>query len=201
LAVAKSGRTTGHTTGTIGSINTTVNVQYQIRCGAGRTYVLTYTNQVVINSTTFSTGGDSGSLITTNDGCYHPVALLFAGSSSSTIGNPIGEVLTKLGSALGASVSFVGTNCAASPFQQVGAQSFQLPQQALDRASRVLEQNRSDLMSRPAVLGVGLGALEDNSAPAIVVYVDKTSSSTPQLAAQIDNVSVRVIMTDPFIAF
>src|SRR5688572_30251671 len=29
LAVQKSGRTTGHTTGTIGSINTSVNVQYQ----------------------------------------------------------------------------------------------------------------------------------------------------------------------------
>ena len=114
LAVAKSGRTTGHTTGTIGSINTSVNVQYQIRCGMGRLYILSYTNQVVINSTTFSTGGDSGSLITTNDGCYHPVALLFAGSSSATIANPIGEVLTKLSGALGASLSFVGTNCADS---------------------------------------------------------------------------------------
>jgi len=201
LAVAKSGRTTGHTTGNIGSINTSVAVQYQIRCGTGRTYILSYTNQVVINSTTFSTGGDSGSLITTNDGCYHPVALLFAGSSNSTIGNPIGEVLTKLSAALGATLSFVGTNCTDSPFQQAAAQSFHLPQQALDQASRVLEQNRPDLMSRPAVLGVGLGALEDNSAPAIVVYVDKTSSSAPQLPAQVDNVPVRIIMTDPFIAF
>ena len=201
MAVAKSGRTTGHTTGTIGSINTSVSVQYQIKCGQGRTYILSYTNQVVINSSTFSAGGDSGSLITTNDGCYHPVALLFAGSSSSTIGNPIGEVLTKLSAVLGSSLTFVGTNCTASPFQQVGAQSFQLPQQALDRANRVLEQNRNDLMSRPAVLGVGLGALEDNSAPAIMVYVDKTSSLTPEVPAQIDNVPVRLIMTDPFIAF
>jgi hypothetical protein len=201
MAVAKSGRTTGHTTGTIGSINTSVNVQYQIRCGMGRLYILSYTNQVVINSTTFSTGGDSGSLITTNDGCYHPVALLFAGSSSATIANPIGEVLTKLSGALGASLSFVGTNCADSPFQQAAAQSFQLPQQALDLASRVLEQNRHDLMSKPAVLGVGLGALEDNSTPAIIVYVDQTNSSKPQLPAQIDNVPVRIIMTDPFIAY
>jgi hypothetical protein len=198
MAVAKSGRTTGHTTGTIGSVNTSVNVQYQIKCGQGRTYILSYTNQVVINSSTFSAGGDSGSLITTNDGCYHPVALLFAGSTSSTIGNPIGEVLTKLSAALGATLSFVGTNCTDSPFQQAG---FQLSQQALDVASRVLEQNREDLMSKPAVLGVGLGALEDNSQPAIVVYVDKTNSSKPQLPTQIDNIPVRVIMTDPFVAF
>jgi hypothetical protein len=56
-------------------------------------------------------------------------------------------------------------------------------------------------MSKPGVLGVGLGALEDNSAPAIVVYVDQTSSLTPQLPAQVDNVPVRVVMTDLFIAF
>ena len=201
LAVAKSGRTTGHTTGTIGSINTSVDVLYQRRCNTGNTVIFNFTNQVVINSTTFSDSGDSGSLITTNDGCYHPVALLFAGNSDSTIGNPIDEVLTKLSMALGATLSFVGTNCTDSPFQQAGAQSFQLPQQALDQANRVLEQNRQYLMSQPAVLGVGLGALEDNSAPAIVVYVDKTSSSAPQLLAQMDNVLVRIIMTDPFVAF
>ena len=197
LAVQKSGRTTGHTTGTVGSINTSVNVQYQIKCGQGRTYILSYTNQVVINSSTFSSGGDSGSLIVTNDTCHQPVALLFAGGSSSTIGNPIGEVMTKLGSALGTSLTFVGNTCSSSS----EAQSFQLSQQSLDEASRMLEQNRHDLMSKPGVLGVGLGALEDNSAPAIVVYVDQTSSLTPQLPAQVDNVPVRVVMTDPFIAF
>jgi hypothetical protein len=201
MAVAKSGRTTGHTTGTIGSINTSVNVQYQIKCGQGRTYILSYTNQVVINSSTFSTGGDSGSLITTNDGCFRPVALLFAGSASSTIGNPIGEVLTKLGAALGRSLTFVGTNCTASPFQPAGSQSFQLSQQALDQANTVLVENRHNIMAQTGVLGVGLGALEDNSAPAIVVYVDKTGSATPQFPALIDNVPVRVIMTDPFIAY
>jgi hypothetical protein len=200
LAVEKSGRTTGTTTGTIGSINTSVNVQYQIKCGQGRTYILRYTNQVVVNGS-FSAGGDSGSLIVTNSTCHQPVALLFAGGTNTTIANPIGEVMTKLGSALGTSVSFVGGNCSASPLQDFGAQPLQLSQEALDDASRVLEQNRHDLMSRPGVLGVGLGALEDNSAPAIVVYVDQTSSSKPQLPDQIDNVPVRVVMTDPFIAF
>src|SRR5262245_24067548 len=36
LSVAKSGRTTGFTTGTISSINTSVNVQYQRSCGQGK---------------------------------------------------------------------------------------------------------------------------------------------------------------------
>ena len=192
LAVEKSGRTTGTTTGTIASTNTSVSVQYQRNCGSGRKFTISYTNQVVINSTTFSAGGDSGSLIVTNNTCHQPVALLFAGSSSTTIANPIGEVLSKLGG-----VSFVGGTCSAQP----GGQEMQLPQQTLDNASRVLEQNRHDLMSRPGVLGVGLGALEDNSQPAIIVYVDKTSSIKPQLPAQIEGVAVRVVLTDPFIAF
>jgi len=200
MVVQKSGRTTGHTTGPIGSINTSVNVQYQIQCGKGKKYTISYTNQVVINSSSFSAGGDSGSLILTNTSCAHPVALLFAGSSSDTIGNPISAVLGALAN-IGHSASFVGQTCTGPGSPQSGAQSFQLPQQALDRASRVLEQNRHDLMSRPAVLGVGLGALEDNSAPAVVVYVDKTSSAQPQLPAQVDNVPVRIIMTDPFIAY
>jgi hypothetical protein len=102
--------------------------------------------------------------------------------------------------ALGSNLTFVGMSCTSpgSPFE---AQSLQLPQQALDRASRVLEVNRRDLMSRPAVLGVGLGTLEDNSAPAIVVYVDKTSEAKPQLPAGVGNVPLRIIMTDPFIAY
>ena len=202
LAVTKSGRTTGTTTGTIGSINTSVNVQYQLRCGQGKKYVISYTKQVVVNSNSFSAGGDSGSLIVTNNSCHQPVALLFAGSSSTTIGNPIGEVLNKLGGGL----TFVGGTCSAAAgteptIDQLGMQSFDLPQQALDHASKVLEQNRHDLMSRPGVLGVGLGATEDNSAPAIVVYVDKTSPVQPQLPSQVDRVAVRVIFTDPIIAY
>src|SRR5439155_1038840 len=53
LTVEKSGRTTGTTTGTIGSINTSVNVQYQIRCGQGKKYVISYTNQIVVNGSGF----------------------------------------------------------------------------------------------------------------------------------------------------
>ena len=201
MAVQKSGRTTGHTTGAIGSVNTSVNVQYQKNCGSGKKTTIHYQNQVVINSNIFSAGGDSGSLILTNTSCAHPVALLFAGSSSDTIGNPINEVMTRMSTALGRTLSFVGTACTGPASPQSDAQAFQLPQQALDRANTVLDQNRQDLMSRPGVLGVGLGALEDNSAPAVVVYVDKTGAAKPQLPDQVDNVPVRIIMTDPFIAY
>jgi hypothetical protein len=202
LAVIKSGRTTGTTTGTIDAIDVSVNVQYQIRCGQGTRYIISYTNQIIINSSTFSAGGDSGSLILSNDVCFQPVGLLFAGSSSTTVANPISEVLTNLGTALGADVGFVGGTCTSSASQQVGGQGLQLPQNAVDDARKVLEQKRHDLMSQPGVLGVGVGVSDiNNQEAAIIVYVDQTSSWRPQFADQIDGIRVRVILTDPIIAF
>src|SRR5215218_8838033 len=149
LSVAKSGRTTGFTTGSVSSINTSVNVQYQKGCNSGKKFTVGYTNQVVINSSTFSAGGDSGSLIVTNNSSHNPVALLYAGSSTSTIGNPINEVLSKLSSALGRTFRFgSGGGGSASPTTQGGQagerQPFipgldrlmpQVPKQAADRAS------------------------------------------------------------------
>lgn len=210
LGVAKSGRTTGFTTGTISSINTSVSVQYQKGCNQGKKFVVSYTNQVVINSTTFSAGGDSGSLIVTNNAAHNPVALLYAGSSTSTIGNPIGEVLTKLGTALGRTFSFGG---GASPLPQSAQagerQPFipgfeglmpQLPQQAADRASAVLENHRANLMFQPGVIGAGIGLGRTDNEAAIVIYVNKNAGNKPFLPDNIEGIPVTVILTDEFIA-
>jgi hypothetical protein len=84
--VKKYGRTTGLTEGTVTAINATVVIRYD----KGRARFI---NQIVVQgSGSFSEGGDSGSLIVTSDQ-NKPVALLFAGSSSTTIGNPIQNVL------------------------------------------------------------------------------------------------------------
>lgn len=213
LAVAKSGRTTGFTTGTVSSINTSVSVQYQRGCNSGKKFTVSYTNQVVINSSTFSAGGDSGSLIVTNNASHNPVALLFAGSSTTTIGNPIGEVLTKLGNALGSAVSFSST-AGGGPnpkgHQADERQPFvpgleglmpQLPQQAADRVSAVLENHRANLMFQPAVMGVGVGlsGRADGEA-AIVVYVNKDAGARPILPGDIEGIPVTVVLTDQFIA-
>ncbi len=87
-AVQKYGRTTGLTRGQVTGLNATVLIRYDK--GLAR-----FVNQIVFTS--LSAAGDSGSLIVTYDGHNSPVALLFAGSSSSTIGNPIGLVLSALG--------------------------------------------------------------------------------------------------------
>ncbi len=96
LNVQKYGRTTKLTHGQITGINATVTVCYEVFFGfcikAAR-----FVDQLVIEPGTFSGGGDSGSLIVTDDGNKNPVALLFAGSSTQTIANRIDLVLNQFG--------------------------------------------------------------------------------------------------------
>jgi hypothetical protein len=203
LSVAKSGRTTGFTTASIGSVNTSVSVQYQKGCGSGKKFVVSYTNQVVINSSTFSAGGDSGSLIVSNDSCHQPVALLFAGSSSTTIGNPIGEVLSKLSATLGNAVTFVGASCTAAPeIASRAAQAAEPSSASVQRAIQAMRGRERDLMSRPGIIGVGVGASDaDPNEASIVVYVDVTSQLTPSVPRRINGVRVRTVFTEPFVAY
>jgi hypothetical protein len=196
LSVAKSGRTTGFTTGTITSISTTVSVRYPKSCGSGGGTLYRFTNQVVVGQSDFSAGGDSGSLITTNDAAHGPVALLFAGSSTSTIGNPIGEVLARVGDVLGTTVAFTGP--ATSSVQTVvGPSSTQIA-----TATSAAREFGPQFMGRGGVIGVGVGAADDNPQEAVVVvYIDRTAGVTPQLPAQARGVRLKRVFTDPFVAF
>lgn len=95
LMVKKAGRTTQFTRGRITDCNATVRVGY------GTAGVAIFQNQIIIQCilpppAQFSAGGDSGSLIVTDVG-NRPVGLLFAGSSTHTIANPISAVLSALG--------------------------------------------------------------------------------------------------------
>ncbi|MCH8299778.1 MAG: hypothetical protein IIC39_04470 [Candidatus Marinimicrobia bacterium] len=98
-AVQKYGRTTGLTTGKISEINITVDVCYKargpVRCNSN--FIARFVDQIAITPGGFSSGGDSGSLIVTNDANKNPVGLLFAGSSTHTLANQIGLVLTEFG--------------------------------------------------------------------------------------------------------
>ena len=94
--VKKYGRTTGETKGQVYLINATINVGYS--SGVAR-----FVNQIIIIPGTFSAGGDSGSLIVDdskgrNKGdSRKSVGLLFAGSPSITVANPIVPVLSRFG--------------------------------------------------------------------------------------------------------
>ena len=95
-AVAKLGRTTGLTRGTVTAFELDgLTVQYDR--GA-----LTFDDQVEVHgdAAAFSQGGDSGSLIVASSS-LDAVALLFAGNDEGvTYGNPISAVLDALGATL-----------------------------------------------------------------------------------------------------
>lgn len=101
--VKKSGRTTGLTRSTVSGLNATVSVQYENECAGGVAFTKTFTGQIVIRNSgsRFLNSGDSGSLmvqdVTTNP---RAVGLLFAGSSTSAVANPIGQVLSFLGATM-----------------------------------------------------------------------------------------------------
>jgi hypothetical protein len=96
-AVKKSGRTTGLSRSTVSGLNASVSVSYENECAGGTAFTKTYTGQIVIANrrSKFLAGGDSGSLmvedVSTN---ARAVGLLFAGSNTVAIANPIGEVLS-----------------------------------------------------------------------------------------------------------
>ncbi len=102
-AVKKSGRTTGLTRSTISGLNATVSVAYDDECAGATAFTKTFTGQIIIsnNGSKFLAAGDSGSLmvedVTTNP---RAVGLLFAGSSSLAVANPIDDVLSFLGATM-----------------------------------------------------------------------------------------------------
>ena len=90
MAIKKSGRTTGFTTGEIQQVDVTANVQY------GQGQIAQFTDQLMAGA--MSQGGDSGSAIL--DDSNNLVGLLFAGSDTSTIMNRIQNVFSELGVSL-----------------------------------------------------------------------------------------------------
>lgn len=102
-AVKKSGRTTGLTRSTIAGLNATVSVAYDDECAGSVAFTKIFKGQIIINNknSKFLAGGDSGSLMV-EDVATNPrsVGLLFAGSSTLAVANPIDEVLDFLGATM-----------------------------------------------------------------------------------------------------
>jgi hypothetical protein len=102
-AVKKSGRTTGLSRSSVSGLNATISVTYDNECAGGTAFTKTFTGQIVIanSGSKFLNSGDSGSLMV-EDVATNPraVGLLYAGSSTSAIANPIGQVLSFLGATM-----------------------------------------------------------------------------------------------------
>jgi hypothetical protein len=201
-AVGKSGRTTGLTCSTIQSLNTTVLINYDATCGdTTPSFTAYFNNQMVIAGGAFSSGGDSGSLIV-DTGTARPVGLLYGGDNTSTVANPIQDVITAFGGP--AAFTIVGggdhaVSCAkqatASATQVGTAQSALVPAER-QRVATVQKARAQSLMRDFGFASIEVGPSMDNPGEgALVLHV--SGKSVPAVPAVIDGVRTRLVFDDP----
>ena len=178
--VAKSGRTTGLTCSLIIGTNVAASVDYYKNCGDTKAaFTVNYTDLLMIAGATFSAAGDSGALIVTQD-TADPVALLFGGSDTDSVGNPVGDVLSVFPGASNSRPTFVGgaahsvlgctlpvkPSSAATSQTAVGAES-------LSKANRARDYSAPTLLANPTVQALGFGRSYDRPGDgAVLLFVD-----------------------------
>ena len=202
MAVAKSGRTTGLTCSTVDAIGVTVtNVQYFKTCGGSVSFTTSFTNQVSVAGGDFSNEGDSGSLIVTQN-TADPVALLFAGSDTNTVGNPIGDVLNAFATNNGVATvvgggqhQVIGCSLPGPSSAQKTLSSAIVSKEAMQIAVAARDSHAQELLALPGVNGIGVGASLDHAGePAVLLFIAPGTqrSALPQL---VDGVRTRIVET------
>jgi len=199
--VAKSGRTSGLTCSKVSATNLATSVTYQTQCNGGTSFTVTFNNQVAVSGGGFSAGGDSGSLIV-DQNTADPVALLYGGSDTDAVGNPVGDVIAALADAQGNQPSFVGS---ASQHQVIGCSlagaAVKAAAQtaiAVDAASLALAQRARDLhapelLANPYINAVGAAASVDRPGEAAVLIVVNLGREATPLPATIEGVATRIV--------
>ena len=181
MAVTKAGRTTRVTVGTVSSVGTTSNVNYGATCGVAR-----FVNQVVITPGTFSDGGDSGSTIL-DAATLAPVAHLFAGSDTTTIGNPMLFVYLLMRVFVDAPSA---ANSQTELVQEMQALDYEPEIRRLMDIQAVEEER---IFQNAGVVGMGVGLNEAGTGYAFVIYVDQLNTALQaSLPTTIEGVPVRI---------
>lgn len=201
-AVGKSGRTSGLTCSTVDSIDVTTTVSYQKGCNTGTTFSVTYTGQISVSGGAFSASGDSGSLIV-DQNTADPVALLYGGSDTDTVGNPVADVLAALQGDLNGPPTFVGTasthqvigcTLAASAVKTVPAQAIAAITPAqLAQAQRARDLHAPELLSNPYIQAIGVGPSIDHPGEAAVVLVVNPGQIPTPLPDELEGVATRIV--------
>jgi len=197
-AVGKSGRTTGLTCSNIQSLNLTILVNYDSVCGAASpAFTAYFTNQVTISGGTFSAGGDSGSLVV-DTGTSRAVGLLYGGNSTSTVANPIQDVIAAFGGPAAFNIvggADHGVSCAhtaTASAAQVGTTQAALLPQERQRVAAVQQRRAAQLMHDASIKSVTVGASADNpNEGALLIQV--SGSMIPHVPPSIDGVRTRLV--------
>jgi hypothetical protein len=201
--MAKSGRTTGLTCSLIIGTNVAASVDYYKNCGdAKAAFTVNYTDLVMVAGGTFSAAGDSGALIVTQD-TADPVALLFGGSDTDSVGNPVGDVLSAFSGAGNTKPAFVGgsahavigctlpikPNSATAAQTAVGAES-------LTKANRARDYSAPTLLANPTVLALGFGRSYDRPGDGAVLLFVERGGVAAGIPHSLNGVPTRIIEGD-----
>jgi hypothetical protein len=204
-SVAKSGRTTGLTCATVGAIQVTTSVSYQLGCNTGTTFSTTFTGQVSVTfpaGGSFSGDGDSGSLIV-DQNTSDPVALLYAASDSEAVGNPVADVLSALQDGQGNRPTFVGSasthkviGCSLAPANAITANAeakFAVSGDYLARAERARDLHAPELLANPYVQAIGVGpSIDHPGEPAVLLFVHP-EQIPKALPSTVEGVATRIV--------
>jgi hypothetical protein len=212
MAVAKSGRSTGLTCSSVLSVSIDTSVEYNKSCdGTGAKFTVEYNNQVDVTGGDFGAEGDSGSLIVTQD-TTDPVALLYAGSDTDVVANPVSQVLAFFSSG-GDPTTFVGgtqhavigcslptgTQSAAAHSAALAVRVPSVEQGELQRAMVARDAQAPALLAHPAVQAVGVGASLDNPGePAIEFFVTR-GAARAGIPAEVGGIRTRIVEGDLFL--
>jgi hypothetical protein len=201
-AVAKSGRSSSLTCSTVDAVQLQTSVSYQKGCNTGANFSVTFTGQISVAGGTFSAAGDSGSLIV-DQNTADPVALLYGGSDTDTVANPVADVLTALQDSQGNRPTFVGsatthnvigctlpTNAvktapASSTVAISGAQ--------LAQAQHARDMHAPELLANPYIQALGVGASIDHPGELAVIVVVNPAQPAVAIPAQLDGITTRIV--------
>lgn len=193
--VGKSGRTTGLTCSTITSIGMTFSIDYEATCGdASPAFASYFTGQIVIGGGSFSGAGDSGSLVVDTT-TARPVALLYGGSPTDTVANPIQDVIAAFGA-----LSIVGgpdhavscAHTATASSLQVGVAEAALVPQERQRVTAVLQRRAAQIAQDPSIQSVTVGDSADSAGEgALLIHV--SGNTIPRVPPAIDGVRTRMV--------
>jgi hypothetical protein len=208
--LAKSGRTTGLTCATVESIDvsTGVSVGYSEGCATSTSFTVVYKDEIIVGNMTngqnFIGDGDSGSLAV-DEATAQPVALMFAGSDTAAVGNPVGDVLNALKSTTGgATFTFVGTatphtvpGCGLPGLSSVKVTPqtavASVPAGTAQLAQTAATSNSTQIMNTQGVSAYGGGgSLDAPNEPAVMIFV-APGASHANIPATIDGVRTRLV--------
>jgi hypothetical protein len=208
LKVAKSGRTTGLTCGSVLALDLDVTVDYFHDCAETKPYLTkTFTNQLGLSGNAFTDAGDSGALVVdvTN---AEPVGLFFAGGNdvngvSQGVASPAPNVLSELSAQLtsgSSSYSFVGAtdhpvSCLSyGDSTLVAAQTRSLPAAQMNLARQAAVEARSLVNPTAGILAVATGKSSDHAGEAgVLVYTDQAMN--PLVPATVNGVRTVLVGT------